>query len=83
MGKLHKLSVAMQHKEFAVELIKLAQEQRIIRSDFAARQIADILISIFMPVVFNWLKEEPKGIKNLSRMSGFILDMFLNGAKLR
>jgi AcrR family transcriptional regulator len=83
VGRLHKLSVVMQHKEFVVELIKLAQEQKIIRNDFAARQIADILISIFMPVVFNWLKEEPKGMKNLSRMSSFILDMFLNGAAVK
>lgn len=83
VGKLHKLSVVMQHKEFVVELIKLAQEQQIIRSDFAAKQIADILTSIFMSVVFNWLKEESKGTKNLSRMSSFILDMFLNGATVK
>ncbi len=82
-GKLHKLSVVMQHKEFVVELIKLAQEQRVIRSDFAAKQIADILTSVLMSVVFNWLKEESKGIAHLSSMSGFILDMFLNGAAVK
>ncbi|MDD5465523.1 MAG: TetR/AcrR family transcriptional regulator [Candidatus Omnitrophica bacterium] len=83
VGKLRKLSVVIQHKEFVVELIKSAQEQQIIRSDFSAKQIADILISIFMSVVFNWFKEGSKGIKNLSSMSSFILDMFLNGAAVK
>ena len=83
VNKLKKLSVVMQHREFAVELVKLAQEQRVIRNDFSPEQIADILISIFMSVVFSWLKEEPGDTKNLSRMSGFILDMFLNGVRNR
>jgi AcrR family transcriptional regulator len=80
VGRLHKLSVIKQHREFVTELVKLGQEERLIRSDFSAKQIGDVLIPIFMSVVFNWLKEESKGSKNLSRMSGFILDMFLNGA---
>jgi len=80
MGRFHKLSVIKQHREFVTDLVKFGQEQRLIRSDFSAKQIGDVLIPIFMSVVFNWLKEEPKGAKNLSRMSGFILDMFLNGA---
>jgi len=80
VGRFHKLSVIKQHREFVAELVKLGQEERLIRSDFSPKQIADILIPIFMSVVFNWLKEESKGARSLSRMSGFILDMFLNGA---
>ncbi len=80
VGRFHKLSVIKQHREFVAELVKLGQEERLIRSDFSPKQIADILIPIFMSVVFNWLKEESKGARNLSRMSGFILEMFLNGA---
>lgn len=80
VGRFHKLSVVGQHREFVSQLVKFAQEQQVIRSDFSPKQIADILIPIFMSVVFNWLKEESKGAKNLSRMSGFILDIFLNGA---
>ncbi len=80
MQKLHKLPVIMQHKEFVIELIRLGQLDKIIRDDFTAKQIADILASILMSVVFNWLKDETKGSGHLSPMSGFILDMFLNGA---
>jgi len=80
VGRFHKLSVIKHHREFVGELVKLGQEERLIRNDFSAKQIGDVLLPIFMSVVFNWLKEEPKGAKNLSRMSGFILDMFLNGA---
>jgi len=80
VNKLHKLSVVMQHKEFVAQLIKLAQEERVIRGDYSTKQIADILISVLMSVVFNWLKEETKGAKNLRQMSSFVLDMYLNGA---
>ena len=80
VGRFHKLSVIKHHRQFVAELVKLGQEERLIRSDFSHKQIADILIPIFMSVVFNWLKEESKGARNLSRMSGFILEMFLNGA---
>lgn len=80
VGKLHNLPVIMQHREFVVDLIKFSQDENLVRGDFPAKQIAEILISIFMSVVFNWLRDETKSSKNLSRMSGFVLDMFLNGA---
>lgn len=80
IGRFHKLSVIKQHREFVAELVKSGQEERLIRSDFSAKQIADVLMPIFMSVVFNWLKEGSKNTGNLSRMSGFIIDMFLNGA---
>jgi len=81
VGRFHKLPVVKQHREFVSELVKFGQEERLIRNDFSSKQIAGILIPILMSVVFNWLKEESKGAKSLSRMSGFILDMFLNGAR--
>lgn len=80
VNKLHKSSVVMEHKEFVAELVKFAQEEQVIRSDYSSKQIADILVSVLMSVVFNWLKEEPKSAKNLSQMPDFVLDMFLNGA---
>ena len=80
VNKLHNLSIVMQHREFVTDLIKTSQDEDLVRNDFPAKQIADILISIFMSVVFNWLRDEAKSTKNLSRMSGFVLDMFLSGA---
>lgn len=80
VGRFHKLAVVSQHRGLVAQLIGFAQEQRIIRNDFSSEKIADILISIFMAVVFNWLKDESQGAKDLTRMSGFISDMFFNGA---
>ena len=80
VSRLHNLPIIMQHREFVTDLIKFSQEEGLLRDDFPAKQIAEILISAFMSVVFNWLKDEMKSAKNLSRMSGFVLDMFLNGA---
>lgn len=81
VGKLHNLPIVIQHREFVVDLIKLSQDEGLVRDDFPAKQIAGVFISIFMSVVFNWLKDETKSTKNLSRMSGFVLDMFLSGAR--
>ena len=69
-----------QYREYVAELIKIGQEQKVIRGDFYPKQIADIFTSIFMTVIFDWFKEGSKEAKNLSDLSGFILDMFFNGA---
>jgi len=79
-AKFSRSAVVKQHMEFAAGLVKMGQEQKIIRSDFDASQMADILTSILMTVVFEWLKE-PKDAKNLTDTSKFILDMFMNGAE--
>ncbi|MCX5696337.1 MAG: TetR/AcrR family transcriptional regulator [Candidatus Omnitrophica bacterium] len=78
-GKISKSSVMLQHKEFVEELINIGQKQKVIRNDFSAKQIADIFGSIFMTVIFDWLKEGPKNRK-LNAMADFILDIFLSGA---
>jgi AcrR family transcriptional regulator len=79
-AKFSRSVVLSQHREYVAELIKLGQEQKMIRSDFHPRQIAEIFTSIFLTVVFHWLKEGARESKNLSGLSDFILDMFLNGA---
>jgi len=80
-GKYSKSSVIAQHRELVNELIKIGQEQRIIRNDFGCAQIADIFTSMFMAVVFDWLRDGPKSAKNVKQMSSFILEMFFNGAR--
>jgi len=83
VSKFSKSSMVAQHRELVNQLIKIGQEQRLIRSDYHCAQIADIFTSIFMAVVFDWLKHGSKGAKNLRQMSAFILDMFLNGSGKR
>ena len=77
-----KPSGMLQHKEFVEELISSGQKQKIIRNDFSAKQIADILGSIFMAFIFDWLQEGPKD-KKLNTAADFILDIFLSGAGRR
>jgi len=81
-GKMPRSSVMLQHKELVEELISAGQKQKVIRNDFSAKQIADILGSIFMTVIFDWLKEEPKD-KKLNATADFILDIFLKGVEQR
>ncbi|MFA5092913.1 MAG: TetR/AcrR family transcriptional regulator [Candidatus Omnitrophota bacterium] len=80
VGRFHKLAVVSQHREFIAQLIGLAQEEHILRKEYPCEKIAEIFISILMSVVFNWLKDENKREKDLTRMSGFVLNMFINGA---
>jgi len=79
-AKFSSSTLVAQHMEFITGIVKMGQEQKIVRSDFNAGQMADILISIIMTVVFDWLKE-PKDAKNLADTSRFILDMFMSGAE--
>jgi len=79
-SKLSKSSVMLRHKEFVNELVRVGQHQKVIRSDFTSKQIADVFRSIFMTVIFTWLKDSPGDGRKLKDMSDFILDLFLNGA---
>jgi len=78
-SKYSKSSVIAKHRELVNQLIKIGQEQGIIRSDFGSAQIADIFTSMFMAVVFDWFRDGPKASKNVKQMSAFILEMFFNG----
>ena len=80
-ARFYRSSVLLRHREFVVNLIKTGQEQKIIRNDFNPKQIADIFSSIFLTVIFDWLKEKPGDAKNLRDMVDFILDIFLSGAE--
>jgi AcrR family transcriptional regulator len=81
-GKISKSSVMAEHKEFVEELVSLGQKQKVIRNDFSAKQIADILAAIFMTVIFDWLKDGTKS-KKLLETADFILGIFLKGVERR
>jgi len=79
-GKLSRSASMQQNKELVIELIKSSQQQKIIRNDFSAAQISDILGAIFMTVIFDWLKDSLKDKRQLEDTADFILDIFLSGA---
>jgi len=77
--RVTKSQIMNQHKEFIDQMVALAQRQKVVRDDFNPKQIAEIFGSIFMSVVFTWLREGHKE-KKLSEMTDFVVDIFLNGA---
>ncbi|MDD5585044.1 MAG: TetR/AcrR family transcriptional regulator [Candidatus Omnitrophica bacterium] len=79
-AKFSKSPIMAQNKELVLKIIRSGQEQKVVRNDFEAAQISDILGSIFMNVVFDLFKDAPRDESKLKEMSGFILDIFLNGA---
>jgi TetR/AcrR family transcriptional regulator, fatty acid metabolism regulator protein len=79
-SKISKSSVRLKYRELLISIIRLAQEQGIIRKDFDAKQIAEIFTSIFTAAVFELLKDESAKDKDFINMSIFILDIFLGGA---
>lgn len=78
--KLSNSEIILRHKDFVAELIKSAQEHGLIKEDYPARQVAEVLVAILMSVVFDWLRDGLKQQKSLTDMTDFILNIFLSGA---
>jgi len=83
----------LNYLDYIASIIKAAQVEGVVRNDFPAQKMAYILASMLNAVIFPWLRKEsirtssgakPSGNgKTLKDMSGFILDMFFNGAKAK
>ena len=73
-------NVHVENLPFLVELIRTGQRQNFIRDDYSAAAIADIFHSVFTTVIFDYLKQK-QGAKSLKEMSGFVLGIFLDGAR--
>lgn len=70
----------LDHFPVIVDIVKEGQRLRILRDDYGSRQMTEILISIMSSVIFTWLQGK-RGEKGLRDESGFILELFLNGAR--
>lgn len=64
---------------YLLGVVKEAQEQNVIRRDFGAKHIANILAPVFCSVIFDFLSLPAGKVKDLKEKSDFILDVFLNG----
>jgi len=80
-NKLAKLTIFQKRKDYFVELVKEAQSEGAVRQDLEARQISDILDSIIITFVYNWLGSRTRQVKDLKGMTGIIMDLFFNGVK--
>ena len=68
-----------EHINYLADLIKKAQQEKLIRSDFKAGHIADIFAAILSTVIIGMLKEKSSHLAKLKTISGFIFDLFMNG----
>jgi AcrR family transcriptional regulator len=64
---------------FLIGIIQAWQQQNLLTDRYEARYLAEILASIITTVLFHCIKEK----QSIGGMSGFVLDMFLNGARKR
>lgn len=69
------------HMKYLAGIIREAQHEKAIRSDFKAEYIADIFASILSTVIVGLLKDKPERLEDLKDTSNFIFDIFMNGVK--
>ncbi|MDD5496625.1 MAG: TetR/AcrR family transcriptional regulator [Candidatus Omnitrophica bacterium] len=66
-------------ERYMADIVKQAQREGVIRSDFEPTQVLDILIAIMKSYVLKWFREDGKGRKGLAGMSDMIIKCLLNG----
>ena len=66
---------------YIADIIKDAQQKKIIRSDFNAERIADIFTAILGTVILGLLKEKPSQFGEIKDTAGYIFDLFMNGVR--
>ena len=79
--KIASSALMSEHMNYLAGIIRKAQQQKIIRSDFKAEHIADIFAAILSTVIVGLLKEKPSCFENIKNISGYIFDLFMNGVK--
>ena len=79
--KIAPSALMSEHMNYLAGIIREAQREKVIRSNFKAEHIADIFAAILSTVIVGLLKEKPGCFENLKNISGFIFDIFMNGVK--
>ena len=67
---------------YIADIIREAQQKKIIRSDFNAERIADIFTAILGTVILGLLKEKPGQFGELKVTASYIFDLFMNGVRV-
>ena len=79
--KITASALMSEHMNYIAGIIREAQQQKVIRSDFKAEHVADIFVAILSTVIVGLLKEKPSCFENIKNISGYIFDLFMNGVK--
>ena len=77
--KIASSGLMSEHMNYLSDIVRKAQQQKIIRKDFKAEHIADIFAAILSTVIVGMLKEGSSHLERLKKISGFIFDLFMNG----
>ena len=80
-SKIDASELILEHMSYLADIIREAQQQKVIRSDFKAEHVADIFTAILSTVIVGLLKEKPSRFGELKNISGYIFDLFMNGVK--
>ena len=78
--EVHSRPAHIEHLPFVTDMIKAGQEQKLLRDDYSPRLMAESLVSMISAVIFDYLRQKP-GQKSLKEMSGFVIELFLKGAR--
>ncbi len=65
---------------YLITVIKKAQAENVLRADLDPNRAARLLGGMIKSIIIPWLKDKTLKEKDLKGSSGFILDIFLNGA---
>ena len=79
--KIVSSALMSEHMNYLADIIRRAQQQKIIRNDFKTEHIADIFAAILSTVIVGMLKEKSSHLEKLKKISGFIFDLFMNGVR--
>ena len=75
-----KSSIGLQLQEYTESLLKEAQGQGVVNSNFDPEQISNVLESILKTITLKWLQKKKRKEKSLVGLSDTILRLFLYGA---
>ena len=70
----------MKFLDYITGIVKIAQEENVIKNDLDPKRTAQLLSGMIKSVIIPWLKDKPLKEESLKSLSGFILDIFINGA---
>ena len=77
--KISASKLMSEHMNYLADIVREAQQQKVIRSDFKAEHVADIFTAVLSTVIVGLLKEKPDHFGELKNISGSILGLLMNG----
>jgi AcrR family transcriptional regulator len=80
-NKINASESMLKQMSHLADIIREAQQKKMIRSDFKAEHVADIFTAILSTVIVGLLKEKPSRFGELKSISDYIFSLFMNGVR--